>query len=460
MAKSKTPDKDKVVQATAEETGAATEGKKPAKAPAPKKAPATKKSEADIAQAEAELAAELDEVPAESGKKETEPKPAEKPAGKGGGRTGSQRRNAARGRRAAPRAEEAPSRARELDKERKKENVQRAISEQERNERTAYSQKFYSGISAIQESQRTKNILTGTVASIETKDAAGTSLQDGRKITMLSVILNGQYKVMIPFEEFFRDNAIDYKSIDTSTPDGVEILNRRQRQLAEKMYGATVDFVITHVEVNSPYDYSISGSRKQALEILEIRNFIGRRGMAPNYKEGDSAVARVLSVGVYSLRVNVCGVDANLPRSNLTFRYLTNLMQAYHVGDLINVHITKVTTRPKDGRVELEINAKDFELQDALERQKAGLISAGTVTLGEIVSVRPSATKANTIVISAWLPYFEMPATVRAMDPNTLAFQPKAGDKLRLQVTGFTERGFVLTTCHGYHDAPALFGRN
>lgn len=452
MARSKKAEQDEVVQTPVEGTGsdAGQMDKDPVKVSPPEQGTAPEMSDADMAQAEAEQAAEAMEGEDPSPKK-SEAK------GTAGSRRGSTQRRSSR---KTQQDDEPLTKAKELDKERKKENIQRSISEQERNARTAYSQKFFSGISAIQESQRTRNILTGTVASIETKDAAGTKLEAGRKITMLSVILNGQYKVMIPFEEFFRDNAIDYKTIDLSTPDGVEILNRRQRQLAEKMYGATVDFVITHVEVTSPYDYSISGSRKQALEIMEIRNFIGRRGMAPNYKEGDSAVARVLSVGVYSLRVNVCGVDTNLSRGNLTFKYLTNLMQEYHVGDLINVRINKITPRPKDGRIELEINAKDFELQDALERQRAGLIPVNTVTIGEIVSLRPSTTKANTIVINAWLPFFEMPATVRAMDPNTLAFQPKAGDKIRLRVTGFTERGFVLTTCHGYHDAPALFGRN
>jgi len=454
MAKSKKTEKDEEIQIPVEQNVPDLGGEESVEDAPPVQDPV---SDADLAQAEAEKEAEApEETPKSPGKKgaktETETESESQP--------GSRQRRASKERKATSPEGKAPTRAKELDKERKKENIQRAISEQERNAKVAYSQKFFSGISAIQEAQRTKNILTGTVASIETKDATGTALQNGRKITMLSVILNGQYKVMIPFEEFFRDDAIDGKTIDTSTPDGVEILNRRQRQLAEKMYGATVDFVITRVEVTSPYDYSISGSRKQALEIMEIRNFIGRRGMEPNYKKGDSAVARVLSVGVYSLRVNVCGVDTKLDRGNLTFKYITNLMQDYHVGDLINVRIAEVIIRTKDGRVELKINAKDFELQDALERQMAGLIPVDTVTIGEIVSLRPSATKANTIVINAWLPFFEMPATVRAMDPNTLAFQPKAGDKLRLRVTGFTESGFVLTTCHGYHDAPALFGRH
>lgn len=388
-----------------------------------------------------------------AGGEETVPQTAPKPRNR--------RASAKRGQTAnSQKAEGAPlSKAKELDQGRRKQNVGRRDSEKERGERLEHNQKFYAGISSLQEAVKTRRIMSGVVAAIETLSANGTALGARRNVTMLSVILEGQYKVMIPFEEFFRDNPIDMSTIDTSTNDGIDILNRRQRQMAEKMYGAVIDFVVTHVQMSSPTDYVIAGSRKQALEVQEARNFIGGRGMQPNFKVGDSVPAHIISVGAYSLRVNVCGVDTSIPLRDVTFRFVTNLATMYQVGDMLTVDIMKVDRRPSDGRIELGVSARGAELKAAKARQEAGLITEGTVTVGQITSIRPSRTKPNTIVIHAYLPYFQMPAVVRAMDPKMLSMQPKAGDQLRLRVTGFSEQGFVLTTCHGYHNAPALFGR-
>ncbi len=349
--------------------------------------------------------------------------------------------------------------ARELERSRRESNISRKEREAERIAHTSENQKFYAGISGLQEAQRRKKIMRGEVAAVEALSAAGTGVEAQRKIVMLSIMVEGRFKVMIPFEEFFRDNPIDMDTVDLKSPEGLVSFNRRQRQLAEKMWGATVDFLVTNVIVKSPNDYSIAGSRRQALEILEKRNYISADGGAPYISIGDTRPATILSVGQYNLFTNVGGVDVSIPLRDITYRYVTNLASEFRVGEALTVEIMNVKQRPRDGRVELEVNAKAAELREAKERQKSGIISEGTVTLGIITSIRQSRTKANKIVIHAYLPYFNMPAVVRAMDPSALSIAPQAGDEMRLRVIGFAESGFVLTVCHGFHNASRIFGR-
>lgn len=347
----------------------------------------------------------------------------------------------------------------ELERERKAKNAARRKANREHTEQLAENQAFFAGLSALQEAQRTRSILRGEVMSVEhiPLNIPGSPMEYA---VMMCIMFRDRYKVLIPFEEFYRDSPIDMATVNLKTKEGCEMYRRRQRQMAEKLYGATVEFIVTNVEFGVERgDYSIAGSRKQALEILETRNFIGLRGAGPIYQAGDEVEGRIISVGNYALRVDVQGVDTILPLRDVTYRYTTNLASEYKVNDPIKVQIDEVKLRKTDGRVVMKINAKAAELRAAKRAQEDGLIRLGAITVGVITSIRPSRTQANKIVIHAYLPYFKMPAVIKAIDPKAMYVQPRAGDQMNLSVSGFSEHGFVFTTCHGYHNASVLFGR-
>lgn len=344
-------------------------------------------------------------------------------------------------------------------RQRREDTMARRAAEQDRAERVSRNQKYFGAISSFQTAMREKRILHGEVGFIQTMSATGAATE-GREVLMIGLMVEDAYQVLIPFEEFYRDNPIQMSTVDLTTARGRSDFLRRQRQMAEKLYGADVDFIVTNVIMgDGPEDALVSGSRKQALEIQEMRNFFPSRGGDPIIKEGSICDATIISVGQYTLFANVQGVDTIIPLRDLTHAYTTDLHDKYNVDDTIEVEVTGIFKRPADGHIELTVSAKNAELKDAKRRQRNGAIQEGAITVGTIVSIRPSRRFPDKIVIHAYLPYFHMPAVVRAMDPSALALAPQAGDKMRLRVTGFTKDGFVTTTCHGFHNISKLKNR-
>lgn len=338
-------------------------------------------------------------------------------------------------------------------------NRQRRANEISRAEKTERNQVFYSGISALQAAQRSKAILTGKVVAVESYAMPNSKNEHRRNMVAFSVLLDDRYKVLIPFEEFYRDAPIDMDTVDRSSREGWAEFERRQTQMAQKLFGVDINFVVTNVFADTTDNYAISGSRRQALEILEKRNF---GGSSPRVKTGDTVTANILSVGNYALFVNVGGVDAQIPLRDTTFEYLPNLHQKYRAGESIKVEVLEVTIRPQDGRVNLSLSGKSPELADAKERQKSGILAPGTNTIGTITSVRKSSSNPGKITIHAYLDYFKMPAVVQGLSPSSLAFEPKAGDSLRLLVVKLYDNGFVQCNCRGFNNAPSVIlgGRN
>lgn len=356
-------------------------------------------------------------------------------------------------------ADDATATSAKAVKNRAEDQEERRKREAARTEKTERNQAFYSGISSLQAAQKTHMVLSGQVVAVERLDRPSGTIDAPQHMIAVSVLLEGRYKVLIPFNELFRDNPIDMASVDTKSREGREALEKRQRQLAEKLYGVCIDFCVTNIFVENPTNYAISGSRREALLAQEKRNFGGKN---PRYKVGETYTASILSVGNYALRVNLGGVDAAVALRDTTFEYLPNLHAKYNAGDGIVVKIRDAKVNKETGGIDLDLSAKEPELDRVRELQKTGILGQGTRTIGQITSVRASTKTPGKIIIHAFLTHFKMPAVVQAMSPMDLGVAPKAGDFLRLEVKDFTESGFVRTICRGYQNAAGIVwsGRN
>lgn len=340
--------------------------------------------------------------------------------------------------------------AKSESKTRREQNIERKEREEQRAERLERNQAFFAGISSLQAAMKRKTILHGQVVAVETVSTAGTRMEGQGNMVVVSVMVEDRFKVQIPFVELFRDNAIDPSTVDLNTREGRSEYERRQRQMSEKMYGDNIEFIVTNIVMDSPEDYAISGSRRDALAIMEARNFGGSN---PRYKVGGTYPAKILSVGNHNMFVSLGGVDCSIPLRDVTFEYCPVLTQKYEAGSDIDVEILEAKPRPKDGRMVLSLSGKGPELASALAKQRTGIISVGTRTLGQITNVHKSNKHPGKIVIRAWLPHFGMPVIVLSMLPSDLGAAPKAGDIIRLQVVDFTENGFVVARCNGFQNA-------
>lgn len=333
--------------------------------------------------------------------------------------------------------------------------AERLIARQER-------ERFLAGWSALRTAMRRHNIVNGVVSSVEIRHVGGPD-EVTEDFVLLAVMLDGGYKVLVPLEEFYQENPIDMRTAtDLDTAEGQRELTRRKRALAEKLYELQIPLIITDMEMNDrdetgAYDYAIVGSRRKALDIIEMQNFGSEHGGNQTIKEGDMVPATITSVSIHGVAVVVGGVDTRIPMRLLTFRYLLDARTAYHVGQELLVYVNKIETLP-NGRHEIEVSAKQSELQSAKMRQK--LLPVGTSTLGVITSVRPAPSRpdipAGTLNITAYLKMYDMPAIVRGLPVAYLGRPPIAGDEVRLVVLGFTPAGFVVADCRSFNGAPGL----
>lgn len=333
--------------------------------------------------------------------------------------------------------------------------AERLIARQER-------ERFLAGWSALRTAMRRHSIVNGVVSSVEIRHVGGPD-EVAEDLVLLAVMLDGGYKVLVPLEEFYQENPVDMRTAtDLDTAEGQRELTRRKRALAEKLYELQIPLIITDMEMNDrdengAYDYAIVGSRRKALDIIEMQNFGSPRGGNQVIKEGDMVPATITSVSIHGVAVVVGGVDTRIPMRLLTFRYLLDARTAYHVGQELLVHVNRIETLP-NGRHQIEVSAKHAELQSARMRQK--LLPIGTSTLGVITSVRPAPSNpdvpAGRLNITAYLKMYDMPAIVRGLPVAYLGRPPIAGDEVRLVVLGFTPAGFVVADCRSFNGAPGL----
>lgn len=333
--------------------------------------------------------------------------------------------------------------------------MERMIARQER-------ERFLAGWSTLRTAMRRHSIVNGVVSSVEIRHVGGPD-EVTEDIVLLAVMLDGGYKVLVPFEEFYQENPVDMRTAtNLDTVEGQRELTRRKKALAEKLYELQIPLIIVDMEMNDrdengAYDYAIVGSRRKALDIIEMQNFGAGRGGNQVINEGDMVPATITSVSIHGVAVVVGGVDTRIPMRLLTFRYLLDARTAYHVGQELLVYVNKIETLP-NGRHEIEVSAKQSELQSARMRQK--LLPIGTSTLGVITSVRPAPARpdipAGALNITAYLKMYDMPAIVRGLPVAYLGRPPIAGDEVRLVVLGFTPAGFVVADCRSFNGAPGL----
>lgn len=341
---------------------------------------------------------------------------------------------------------------------------------QEREARTRERNEFLIGWDALNTARARNTVLRAPVVAVEIK-SIGTKNPDGqaRREVFLVTSINSRYKILIPFHEIYQDNPID----TTDTTNMVQ----RQRQMATKLLNSNIEFCITGLfPGNEPdfSDYLCSGSRRQALDIISRRNYRAPRGGSePNLKVGSRTEATVVSVGTHALRVNVGGVDTQIPLWNLTFKYVNDLRDMYKAGDKIDVEIREVKERP-DGKFDVTVSARSLEIENASKRLHL-IGGRGTQVMATVTRVRYSReSNSNTtsfdeyrqgeevsggnggrLVMYAHIASpLDLPARVYGMDESGLFRRLQAGDLIRVSVIGVADDGVVNCAFNAVHGSP------
>ena len=214
----------------------------------------------------------------------------------------------------------------------------------------------------LQNAYRTRKILTGSLGGIEKMDGGGT----------VAVIYYKEMRIVIPLSEMMinlvEDEAHDYGE-----------LVQRQNKILGNMLGCEIDFIIKGLENASR---SVVASRKDAM--YKKRQIFYMPDAAGNSRVCEDRIvqARVIAVAEKVVRVEIFGTECSILARDLSWDWLGDATERFHVGEQILVRILSVKIRSlEDISVKADVKSVNGNTsKDNLSKCKIQGKYAGTVT--------------------------------------------------------------------------------
>ena len=177
----------------------------------------------------------------------------------------------------------------------------------------------------IQNSHRTRRILTGTLDGVEKMDSGLT----------IAVVNYRGIRVAIPVKEMLLSSG-------GKTPSGrefMEMMDQMHRILNARL-GSEIDFIVKGYDNNAR---SVVASRKEAMYRKRQTFYLDADEMGEHMiYEGRVVQARVVAVAEKVIRVEVFGVETSIVARDLSWEWLGNARDHFNVGDRILVRVQKI----------------------------------------------------------------------------------------------------------------------
>lgn len=216
----------------------------------------------------------------------------------------------------------------------------------------------------IQNSYRTRRIMTGTLDGIERTDSGLT----------LAVVNYKGFRVAIPIKEMML-----YSERLPSGPEYAELMDQLSRILNSRL-GSEIDFIVKGYDNHSR---SVAASRKDAM-LRKRQTFYMDTDELGNYMiyEGRVVQARVVAVAEKIVRVEVFGVECAIRAQGLSWEWIGNARDHFCVGDRVLVRILSID-RPDVEHITIEADMRSVSSstnQDNLKKCVLQARYAGRVT--------------------------------------------------------------------------------
>ena len=214
----------------------------------------------------------------------------------------------------------------------------------------------------IQNAYRTKKILTGMLGGIE-------KTENG---SLIAIVYYKDFRTVIPITEMMinlvQDESHDYGDISL-----------RQNKVLNNMLGCEIDFIVKGLDAQSR---SVVASRKEAM-LKKRQIFYLDRDASGNSKIYEDRIvqARVVAVAEKVVRAEIFGVETSILARDLSFDWLGDARERFHVGEHILVRILSVTAE-NTKKITVKADVKSVEGNTSKENMKKCKIQgkyAGTV---------------------------------------------------------------------------------
>jgi len=174
----------------------------------------------------------------------------------------------------------------------------------------------------MQNAYRTKKILTGNLGGIEKLESGGT----------IAVIYYKDMRVVIPLSEMMINLAVgdEYNYGE---------MVQRQNKILGNMLGCEIDFIIKGMDNT---ERSVVASRKDAM--YKKRQVFYMADSSGNKKVVEDRIvqARVIAVAEKVVRVEIFGVESSILARDLSWDWMGDATEHFHVGEQILVRILSV----------------------------------------------------------------------------------------------------------------------
>lgn len=193
----------------------------------------------------------------------------------------------------------------------------------------------------ITNAYRTRRILTGMLGGIE-------KLEGGATIT---IVYYKNFRVVIPITEMM------INLVEDETHNYGE-LSLRQNKIVNTMLGCEIDFIIKGLDSK---ERRIVASRKDAmLKKRQIFYFDQDSSGTPKVYPDRVVQARVISVAEKVVRAEIFGVETSIPARDLSFDWLGDARERFHVGDHVLVRIQEVKAEDSE-HISVRADVKSVE---------------------------------------------------------------------------------------------------
>lgn len=197
----------------------------------------------------------------------------------------------------------------------------------------------------LQNAYRSRRILSGVLGGIE---------ESGE--STVAVVYYKDFRVVIPVDEMM---------LNLTENVGYGEMKSRQIRILNHMLGCEVDFVILGIDAEAQ---SVVASRKQAMLVKRNKFFFGENGTAPMVTEGRVVQARVIAVAEKVVRLEIFGVECSVPARNLSWEWIGDAREQFHVGDQVLTQIMSIQYDQETKDIKLEADMKPITKNEVMEK--------------------------------------------------------------------------------------------
>lgn len=203
----------------------------------------------------------------------------------------------------------------------------------------------------IQNSYRTRRILTGSLDGVEKTESGLT----------LAVVNYKGFRVAIPVKEMMLHTG--------KMPSGrefTELMERLHRILNSRL-GAEIDFVVKGYDNNT---HSVVASRRDAMLRKRQTFYMDTDELGEHMiYEGRVVQARVVAVAEKVIRVEVFGVECSIVARGLSWEWIGNAREHFSVGDRILVRVQRIHREDLE-HISIQVDARSVSATNSRDNLK------------------------------------------------------------------------------------------